>query len=131
VFSLDQVRAFLSGTGSATDRRSNILTPLSWVCLPFALASLAFALRTTSTIQLIAIIFAGSFALMPVIAYIYWSLTDPNRLHTEQFQRTLRHYQYLEAQGGQKFDKPEDLKVVGPATTQEALPGGNQTPEGR
>ncbi|KTD62660.1 hypothetical protein Lsan_1797 [Legionella santicrucis] len=77
---------FAGGKGTRHfNKKGNIMTPLNW--LAAIVTSSLFAIPKINSIVIISLIVALVFLVVFFYAgmYVYWSITDPNRLQSEQY----------------------------------------------
>jgi hypothetical protein len=111
LMSLDEWKSVLK-EGLASVRRKNAVEPAAWLCAIVSLPCFFWAIRTSSKPVQIALFVIGVVPIALFVgAYLYFMITDPDRLHSEEFQLKSRSLSAVEAKGGVLEINPVDLTV--------------------
>jgi hypothetical protein len=121
---LEHISQFTEAIKSA--RHKSAMQPALWLCLIVTTPALGFAIRSQGPAQGVLFAFAAVPVLLFVGAYIYFMCTDPDRLHSEEYQLRDRALDIVERKGGDFAISPKDLvSMTNPyPEPRKALPGG-------
>ena|ERR1700733_9320300 len=112
--------------GLASVRRKNAIQPCAWFCALISVPCFYWSTVTADKTLRIVLVVIG---LIPIalfcFAYIYFMITDPDRLHSEEFQLKSRSLAAVESKGGALVINPIDL-TVNPLTSRKELTGGHE-----
>jgi undecaprenyl pyrophosphate phosphatase UppP len=107
---LKQIASIQNKAG--TIRVQNILSPLLWlcaICIPTGMLGLIFADNIIKTTLFSFLLLLPLFS--AVGGYIYFALTDPRRLHSEEYLIKSEQIQLMSKKEG-VITNPEDLNTV-------------------
>lgn len=97
---------------AGTVRVQNILSPLLWlcaICIPTGTVGLVFADSNLETLLFSILLLLTLFS--AVGAYIFFAITDPRRLHSEEYLIKSEQIQLMSKKEG-VISNPEDLNLV-------------------
>lgn len=119
----DWMKQLIAREGAHTVRHKSALNPLNWLCAtvcPPCVGAAAYAAINEQAAIAIALLVLG---LIPVIAfvgiYIFWMISDPSRLHSEEFLLQSRALDIVESKSG-SFQP--DQTTIGNTLNPYALP---------
>jgi hypothetical protein len=106
------LRSFITEAFRTIGYRRNAVQPISWMCLVVSLPCFYLANRAESPLRYLYFGFGCVPIILFVVAYVYFMLRDPDRLHSEEFQLRGRALSLVESKGaGIHFD-PVDLASI-------------------
>ena len=110
-FGLDALRVLVH-EGLASIKHRTAVQPLLWLCGTFSLGCFLIAALAKDPWLRHGLFIVGAVPLaLLAFAYIYFMFSDPDRLHSEEFQLKRRSLSIVESKGGRIAILPVDLST--------------------
>jgi len=107
----------LASEGFRTARHKSAVQPLLWLCLIVTLPCLFLAPKEDGAARIGLFAIGSVPVLLFVVAYCYFMIRDPDRLHSEDYQLRSRALDIVETKGG--IIKVDPVNIPNIATPQD------------